>query len=130
MADGPVSTLQRALAATMIVVGAGVAVYGGAGYLASTGEAFAGLLLVLFAAPAVPPVMLGVLMLRGRRWAAVALRWYLLALLAIGAWLHLGVGLRVFAPPSFGVLVVGACLAWVALSLRAERRPGSPAAPR
>ena len=114
----------------MIVVGAGVAVYGGAGYLASTGEAFAGLLLVLFAAPAVPPVMLGVLMLRGRRWAAVALRWYLLALLAIGAWLHLGVGLRVFAPPSFGVLVVGACLAWVALSLRAERRPGSPAAPR
>jgi hypothetical protein len=60
----------------------------------------------------------------------VALRWYLLALLAIAAWLHLGVGLRVFSPPSFGVLLVGACLTWVVLSLRAERRPGSAAAPR
>ena len=124
------SVLQRALALAAIVVGSGAVGYGVVGYLASSSEAFAGLLLVLIAAPAVPPVSLGVLMLLGRRWAAGALRWYLLALLAVGAWLHLGVGLRVFSPPSFGALLVGSCLAWVALSLRAERRPGSPIAPR
>ena len=124
------SVLQRALALAAIVVGSGAVGYGGAGYLASRGEPFAGLLLVLIAAPAVAPVILGVLMLQGRGWAAGALRWYLLALLAIGAWLHLAVGLRVFAPPSLGALLVGSCLAWVALSLTAERRPGSPAAPR
>ena len=124
------SVLQRALALAAIVVGSGAVGYGVVGYLASRGEPFAGLLLVLIAAPAVAPVILGVLMLQGRGWAAGALRWYVLALLAVGAWLHLGVGLRVFSPPSFGVLLVGSCLAWVALSFRAERRPGSRAAPR
>ena len=50
------------------------------------------------------------------------LRWYLLALLVTGAWLDLGVGLRVFSPPSFGVVLVGPCLAWLPLSILAERR--------
>lgn len=124
------NTLHRALALTAITVGAGAALYGVAGYLSSPREAFAGLLLVLIAAPAVAPVVLGGLMLRGRRWAASALRGYLLVLLAVAAWLHLGVGLRVFSPPSFGVLLIAACLTWVVLSVRAERRPGSAAAPR
>ncbi len=123
------SVLRRVLAVTMIVVGASAAIYGGAGYLVSRDDAFAGLLLALIAAPAVPPVVLGASMLRGRPWAAAALRWYLLLLLAIGAYLHLVVGLHVFAPPSFGAPFVAACLTWVALSLVAERRQGSPSAP-
>lgn len=116
------SHLQRALALIAIVAGTGFALYGGAGYVSSRGEAFAGLLLVLVAAPAVPPVVLGALMLLGRRSAAVALRWYLLALLVVAVWLDLGVGLRVFSPPSFGVVLVGSCVAWVTLSVLAERR--------
>ena len=50
------------------------------------------------------------------------LRWYLLALLVTGAWRDLGVGLRTFSPPSFGVVLVGSCLAWLPLSVVAERR--------
>ena len=122
--------LQRALALTAIVAGVVATVSGVAGYLSSRDEAFAGLLLALVAAPALAPAVLGTLMLRGRRWAAAALRWYLLTLLALGAVLHLGVGLSVFSPPSFGMVLIGACLAWVALAFMAERRPGSEAAPR
>lgn len=124
------SALSRALAFVAIAVGVSAAVYGGVGYLTSRDDAFAGLLLVLIAVPAVPPVVLGVQMLRAGAWAGAALRWYLLALLSIGAWLHLVVGLSVFAPPSFGALFIGSCLAWVALSFMDDRRRGSRSAPR
>ncbi len=120
--------LQRWLAVVMVGVGAIVLAYGVVAYL-TTDDPLRGLLLALVAAPSVAPIVFGVWLFRGRRWAASVLRAYLIALLAVGVWLHVVVGLSVFAPASFGVLLVGACLAWVALSFAADRRPvGGPGA--
>jgi len=114
--------LARWLAVVMVGVGAIILAYGVVGYVTSD-DPLRGLLLALVAAPSVAPIVFGALMFRGHRWAAIVVRTYLIVLLVIGAWLHLVVGLSVFAPASFGVPFVGACLAWVALSLVAERRP-------
>ena len=113
--------LQRWLAIVMVGVGSVILAYGVVGYVASD-DPLRGLLLAMVAAPAVGPIVFGALSLRGRRWAAVVLRVYLVVLLVVGAWLHVVVGLSVFAPASFGVPLIGACLAWVALSFVAERR--------
>jgi len=105
----------------MVGVSAIILAYGVVGYAASD-DPLRGLLLALVAAPSVAPIVFGAFMVRGHRWAAIALRTYLIVLLVVGAWLHVVVGLSVFAPDSFGVPFVGACLAWVALSIVAERR--------
>ena len=115
--------LERWLAVVMVGVGALVLAYGVVGYVASD-DPLRGLLLALVAAPSVAPVVFGAYLFRGRRWAAIVLRVYLLGVLVVGAWLHVVVGLSVFAPASFGVPFVGATLAWVALSFGAYRRPG------
>jgi hypothetical protein len=105
----------------MVVVGVAVTFLGLAGFFDSR-DPLAGLLLVLVVVPALPPVVLGALMFAGRRWAGSALRTYLLVLLGAGAWLHWGFGLNVFSPPSFGLTLAGAAVAWWTLSYLGDRR--------
>lgn len=113
--------LDRLLAAVMVIVGIAVAGLGLADVVGSR-YPLAELLLVLVVAPALPPVVLGVFMFIGRRWAGPALRAYVLVVLGVGAWLHWGFGLHVYSPPSFGLSFVGALVAWWTLSYIGDRR--------
>jgi len=115
------NALRTVLAATAIGVGALAFTYGFAGWLATRHEPLAGLLLLGIAMPALPPLLLGVMLLRGHRWALHALRAVIVLLLLGGAWLTWGFGLTVFSCAPFDVAFVGACLLWLALSFALDR---------
>lgn len=112
---------MRALAIAAIAAGAVAFVYGMWGWLVSMGEPLADLLLLGIAVPALPPLVLGIFMLRGRRWALHGLRAVIVVLLAGGAWLTWGFGLTVFSLAPFDVAVVGACLLWLLSSFVLDR---------
>ena len=112
---------MKALAITAIVAGAVASAYGLAGWLASQGDPLADLLLLGIAVPALPPLVLGVLLLRGHRWVLHGLRAMHVLLLVGGAWLTWGVGLGVFSFAPFAVPFVAACLLWLAMSFVPDR---------
>lgn len=112
---------MRVLAIAMIAAGAVWFVYGMWGWLVSLGEPLADLLLLGIAVPALPPLVLGVFLLRGHRWALHGLRSVLVLLLAGGAWLTWGFGLGVFSFAPFAVPFIGACLLWLVLSFVLDR---------
>jgi hypothetical protein len=107
----------RILSAAIITISGIGLLYGLAAVLTGK-DSLAVIFIPLVIIPSAIPLILGIFMWRGHRWALIGLRATLILILAGGAFLDLAVGLNVFSFALFAVPFIAFCVVWLILSFK------------